>query len=1108
MGSNVSTPLEPLALGQMLHSLGMPSCSFLTTYSNDATPRDYGDAWDSPVAVTDSSGKGVDHTVHAFRLRWGAATSPVSPPSFSSTQRTFHDLLQSSHINSGVIASLTCEAVNLSSTSVPISATEAYLVIHIYQPPGSAGNSSPPASRPPTGRRLSSRPPSPPVSGGRGYEHAAWLHAASCVCTPRGLCDAFSSDMGKPSLGAHWGAGNGGSCGTSPRTYTSRSTPYASARQPVQEVATHYSLHLLTGKAAHPILSAVGVLLLDHIEMSLKDSRLRSSLMYSLAPAGSTSQERLLVPANRSGSVIGALIATESSAEQQATRKRTGKHQRCLTTPSKHSGIRRKSPAASRRGGDAAAQYPSPMALGMTSLALVLGIDSRRSPGSPCAPADWTLPLLPQPPVVLSARRRLPVGTAASSSSTNPSPRLFSLPHSPPHQRSTTLTSGRTYGGNLAKPWWPIGTATESPRSLQHVDEEGRPFSLEGIRELSHSKTSLEEGSAWRATHQPHRRTSQPTHSKTDASGSSQIQQLQLPTMALPSDLTRDSAAGLEDDETRMTADRVRRLKLSAPEATEVLPWLFVGGEEAAKDEQQLLRKGVTGIVNTVAFDLPAYYPNLFHYCRLCLQDSPDEPIFSLIPLVNAFVEEERKRGGRVFIHCHQGVSRSCSFVIAYVMWYQGWCYDEAYRCVRARRTVCSPNAGFFVTLQHWQHQLIRGFSNGVTRVFAFTPFNSGYCTPRSFRLAGLVYHAPERNRQPDLHPQRFNDEEEAAVVSVKVMVVHEGDGQPVCLDPRLSYGLLLFHPATSLYHSAVLLPTDAARAEGEDSISHVVDTWENFLVFSGYSRSRKAESTSDANGVVTYYTSVLPGLERVFEQRLGNGDEKATSEAKKPKKEEPAGTTSVVSTVEGVQSMLKHHGCQVNVVSQRDDRWDGVLNPPQQVHAEITAYEAQLIAEASETQQQSRAQERAAALQRLAATLPPSLDIPLTLGPSPRGEAPNRASHGVTDADGDDDEDALLIRDEDVLVFSFPFTSSPLTDWVGLDDFSTEECYAIHVPNNEPRWFLWIGDQFGSEREEEVVMAYQDAAVLPSTPWRLLAGGTEVVREGAEPDSLLLAID
>lgn len=54
-----------------------------------------------------------------------------------------------------------------------------------------------------------------------------------------------------------------------------------------------------------------------------------------------------------------------------------------------------------------------------------------------------------------------------------------------------------------------------------------------------------------------------------------------------------------------------------------------------------------------------------------------------------------RASGGRVLIHCSQGVSRSVALAIAYLMWKRGQPFDEVLTAVKAIRGVANPNIGF-----------------------------------------------------------------------------------------------------------------------------------------------------------------------------------------------------------------------------------------------------------------------------------------------------------------------------------------------------------------------------------------------------------------------------
>ena len=76
-----------------------------------------------------------------------------------------------------------------------------------------------------------------------------------------------------------------------------------------------------------------------------------------------------------------------------------------------------------------------------------------------------------------------------------------------------------------------------------------------------------------------------------------------------------------------------------------------------------------------------------------------------LYPVIE-LVEECREKGGRVLIHCQQGVSRSCVLCIAYVMWQQQCDYDTAFQFVRQRRGICRPNVGFMAQLIAWQRRM------------------------------------------------------------------------------------------------------------------------------------------------------------------------------------------------------------------------------------------------------------------------------------------------------------------------------------------------------------------------------------------------------------------
>ncbi|KAI9030318.1 protein-tyrosine phosphatase-like protein [Hyaloraphidium curvatum] len=85
-------------------------------------------------------------------------------------------------------------------------------------------------------------------------------------------------------------------------------------------------------------------------------------------------------------------------------------------------------------------------------------------------------------------------------------------------------------------------------------------------------------------------------------------------------------------------------------------------------------------------------------YLNLVMRDSVDADIASHFREVAAFIDgaaRQLRDRARVLLHCQQGVSRSVTLAIAYLMISRGMTLDEAYRLVKERRPQARPNWGF-----------------------------------------------------------------------------------------------------------------------------------------------------------------------------------------------------------------------------------------------------------------------------------------------------------------------------------------------------------------------------------------------------------------------------
>ena len=84
-----------------------------------------------------------------------------------------------------------------------------------------------------------------------------------------------------------------------------------------------------------------------------------------------------------------------------------------------------------------------------------------------------------------------------------------------------------------------------------------------------------------------------------------------------------------------------------------------------------------------------------FQYKVLNVLDSPSQDLSQYFNEVVNWMASVIKSGGTVFVHCWAGVSRSSTFVIAYLMKEMGLSLVQATLLCRKGRRNIYPNPGF-----------------------------------------------------------------------------------------------------------------------------------------------------------------------------------------------------------------------------------------------------------------------------------------------------------------------------------------------------------------------------------------------------------------------------
>ncbi|MBA0801136.1 hypothetical protein Gohar_011519 [Gossypium harknessii] len=70
------------------------------------------------------------------------------------------------------------------------------------------------------------------------------------------------------------------------------------------------------------------------------------------------------------------------------------------------------------------------------------------------------------------------------------------------------------------------------------------------------------------------------------------------------------------------------------------------------------------------------------------------------------FIDEAKREGGGVLVHCFVGKSRSVTIVVAYLMKKHGMSLSQALEHVRSKRPLASPNPGFIQQLKEFEKSL------------------------------------------------------------------------------------------------------------------------------------------------------------------------------------------------------------------------------------------------------------------------------------------------------------------------------------------------------------------------------------------------------------------
>ena len=104
---------------------------------------------------------------------------------------------------------------------------------------------------------------------------------------------------------------------------------------------------------------------------------------------------------------------------------------------------------------------------------------------------------------------------------------------------------------------------------------------------------------------------------------------------------------------------------------TEITPHLYLSGKGPACHERVMTDLGITHIVNAASFGERNHFEGDaslgIEYLRLTIIDDESQVLTDAFDQALPFMQEARANGGRVLVHCNQGINRSAAMIVAHL---------------------------------------------------------------------------------------------------------------------------------------------------------------------------------------------------------------------------------------------------------------------------------------------------------------------------------------------------------------------------------------------------------------------------------------------------------
>ena len=134
---------------------------------------------------------------------------------------------------------------------------------------------------------------------------------------------------------------------------------------------------------------------------------------------------------------------------------------------------------------------------------------------------------------------------------------------------------------------------------------------------------------------------------------------------------------------------------------------LYYGNKKPALNDEELSNIGIKAIICLLPKNAQIEHdPNKFNVLNINTEDSILCSLNEWAQKTSDFIEQNINENKPVYVHCAQGISRSTSCILHYLMTKKGMNLKDSFKLVKNKRNVASPTVGFFKDLINLDNKL------------------------------------------------------------------------------------------------------------------------------------------------------------------------------------------------------------------------------------------------------------------------------------------------------------------------------------------------------------------------------------------------------------------